>query len=887
MTVDAVASQPTAAAALPAVDPLPSPSASVSGSPTAIASAKPLPLPLGPPAPTVGPKPLPTPTPSIVPLPQPLPPERPTTLPAKPGTFTKAAPTYKITFAARWCPTYEDIRANKARNNIMESLQNLGPDTNYTSGEAVSVTKEDAAPQSACTPFADWLFQFGDGINGKTPGTNLSRVSNPGQTASTTSGVPELDAMGNATGRTIAGAVTVTLTQEQVNQANNHTLWIQGGTSGDPLGQATFPGQFGFGALRCANDNVNGDNVEFVSFTSSQRHVFCYYYSVKPPPAAGIIVIKKALSGIASSDVTFNFGGNTSYNPDGAFSLKGGQSVEFVRGATADTGFRWRVTEDIPADWRLAITCVSQGASRTELVGNNGVDIALVAGDKVTCTFTNAPNPPPNTLELGKFADGADGTFDYRVTSPSNTTIDSGRVSVRDGTITRIGTYNITTTGTYKVVETVPTSSNGTWALTQVRCQGATGTVVNATTASITVSALGARSGSYCVLVNTFTPNYGSLIIRSKTTGGAGGETQYQIDDAAVDPGAVPTSRHQKANNVVAEVFASAVPVTAADATTRLDPGAYQIQGLGPAATGDASWSLSGLDCTGGATSGLNRAEGRVTITVPARGNVVCDFTWAKAIPATLTLGKAEVLSGGARTSDVVIVAECDNSAQAALTVTPSQALPAFLPTPMTFTQNTRCVVRETSQGGNPADTTWQVVTPSGTLTGSGTTAVVSIKQADFPGGAYQVVFTNTYGAGIATPTPTATPEPSPSPTPSEPDGPDEREVQVPVKPPALPEVIDPDSPTVIWPEDLPTNAGQNIKAVVYCTTRIRLADAVRSLLVPMGDVRTCVVTRSKSGKLTLDVLAPGPVRVFLVQFAPRTADYERYLAVRTWVTTP
>jgi hypothetical protein len=39
---------------------------------------------------------------------------------------------YWVTIAARVCDAYTDIHANKARNNIQESLKDLGPDTPYT-----------------------------------------------------------------------------------------------------------------------------------------------------------------------------------------------------------------------------------------------------------------------------------------------------------------------------------------------------------------------------------------------------------------------------------------------------------------------------------------------------------------------------------------------------------------------------------------------------------------------------------------------------------------------------------------------------------------------------------------------------------------------------------
>ncbi|MFC6239237.1 hypothetical protein [Longivirga aurantiaca] len=51
-----------------------------------------------------------------------------------------------------------------------------------------------------------------------------------------------------------------------------------------------------FGALRCAIDNLNGDNVERIGFPQGSRHVFCYYNAVTPPPDAGTIVVRKQLA---------------------------------------------------------------------------------------------------------------------------------------------------------------------------------------------------------------------------------------------------------------------------------------------------------------------------------------------------------------------------------------------------------------------------------------------------------------------------------------------------------------------------------------------------------------------------------------------------------------
>ena len=90
-----------------------------------------------------------------------------------------ATPTYQVTFVSRVCPTYGDIMANRARNNIQESLRDLGKDTVYTSGQPISPALE-APNNPACVPLDDWQFTLGTGYTGKTPATDyLSTVTNP------------------------------------------------------------------------------------------------------------------------------------------------------------------------------------------------------------------------------------------------------------------------------------------------------------------------------------------------------------------------------------------------------------------------------------------------------------------------------------------------------------------------------------------------------------------------------------------------------------------------------------------------------------------------------------------------------------------------------------
>jgi hypothetical protein len=826
--------------------------------------------------------------------------------PAAAADDTTGGDTYSVTFVARTCPQYTDVRANRARNNLMESLQDLGPDTNYVSGQAVNPQKEDAAPQSACAPLTGWQFQSGTGITGKTPGTlNLSTVTGTSDSriVTTTASVPELDAGGNDTGRSIAGAVTVALTAEQVQQAQKRQFWVQGGTKANPLGlPPTFgPTQYGFAALRCANDNLNGDNVEFVNFTTTQRHVFCYYYAVQPPPDSGTIVIRKAVANPAEApDLTFDFGGNLSYNPGGAFALKRGQEITFIRGESSDVGFDWRATETVPDDWELtSVACVVTGSQQQSqwTTVTDGVDITLVAGETVTCTFTNTYDPPPpptDTLEIDKYAFGSSGTFGWTLTDPDDTEIGTGSVTVDNNEFGAMFSGEITEEGTYTLVEDLPTDPNGSWELTEVLCDGADAEIIGTDTAEITPDSISGLE-VYCILVNTFTPYTGALVIRSTTSGAAGGESTYEATPLAVTGIGDPVVYYQSANNT----SDGPPPVTATgDDTSALVPQSYVVTGFGPAASATGSWALTSLACEGGSLVGEpDLTLGRVIVIVPPQGTATCDFEWTLRPPATLDVTKAVVLAGGSRTGTVVIDVACDDGTAATLTVAASDGVPASLTPPLGFVGDTTCDVTETANGGSNVTTAWQVVRPEDTTTGSGGSTSVLVEHTLHPGGAYAVTITNTYGSGprpptpTPTPTPTVSPTPTPTPTPSPTPSPTvtptptpspTREPQRPVTPPRFPATIEPSVPTVVLPGTITTNAGRTLSSRVFCTP-LRKAIRAGSAEQPTGDIRPCQIRRTKKGRITVTVLVP-PVRVTLIQTAPGTAEFRPYRKVTTWV---
>jgi len=129
---------------------------------------------------------------------------------------------YFVTFVARSCPAYSDIFANKARNDILESLEDLGPDTQYgDSGQLVNPTAEGIPPQDVCTPLVGWEFTLGTGYESHAvtgPWGSLSIVTNPFPRAPivTEAQTPLLNQNALPVGKQqLAGAVTIELTSQE------------------------------------------------------------------------------------------------------------------------------------------------------------------------------------------------------------------------------------------------------------------------------------------------------------------------------------------------------------------------------------------------------------------------------------------------------------------------------------------------------------------------------------------------------------------------------------------------------------------------------------------------------------------------------------------------
>ena len=143
---------------------------------------------------------------------------------------------YSVTFAARQCTSYSDIFANRFRDDLMQTLQNVGPNSPYGPSDLVNPSFEDLSPQSNCTPLTGWEFTMGrlpDLAPLAGPWGSLTVVNDDFPPVTTEAHTDLLDQDGEPIGNDqIAGATTFELTKEQLDVANQGqwSLRLQGGT---------------------------------------------------------------------------------------------------------------------------------------------------------------------------------------------------------------------------------------------------------------------------------------------------------------------------------------------------------------------------------------------------------------------------------------------------------------------------------------------------------------------------------------------------------------------------------------------------------------------------------------------------------------------------------
>ncbi len=534
---------------------------------------------------------------------------------------------YYVTLVARQCDDYSDIMANRLRNDYQESLEDLGPDSVYRKGQSIDPDIEDANDPN-CTPLEGWAFSFGQGAGDPAHVDNLSVVGEPvSTTPKTQTSVPRLNSQAGDTGQRIAGAVTVELTKEQYRLSQisdwRSTLWLQGGSSSDPLNKADFGDYYVFGALRCSIDNQNADNVELVNFPQGQRHAFCYFYAAAPAPGSGDIVVRKELAGGATDDWTFSYSGNVTYDPSGRFDVNVDDGVgETTFHRAADTGEAWTFTEQEAEGWVFEdLTCESDNGQSQTTVTDRTASVMLAEGDTVTCTYTNE-RAAEGLGVYKRTVDGTGGPFEFDLESDDGTegigtaTTDTDLLPVQAGTVSGIGRTEPVT-----ITETLPSTTDaGHWRHQSVECNGE---LVDADVDGDTVSAnVPPRDGPMnCLFTNEYVPT-GSVTIVKTSQGGVGNFSFVVKESQPADLSSVP--RLERSLYRLYDVETSAEDDPASFTVDGVRTGEYTIVELNSELDGK-DWDLVDASCDAGGDSDYSNG---VTFSVTEdRPNVTCTFT--------------------------------------------------------------------------------------------------------------------------------------------------------------------------------------------------------------------------------------------------------------------
>lgn len=665
---------------------------------------------------------------------------------------------YKVTLVARVCPSFADIMANRSRNNIMESLQNVGVNSLYTTAPNTGAVRPEVeelpeSGQSACEPLNGWTFGMAQGTGGRDTGSfgSLSKVRSPYQSATTVASTPELDAFGNDTGRTISGAVTYNLTSTQVSGLSNRSSWVQGGVPGSPLnGNANIA----FGTLRCAIDNANADNIEWLGVTNGARHMYCYAYYVDTAEKSGTIVVRKVVPQ-GGAGVSFGFGGDLSFTQNGDFTLAAGGSQSFIRAA----GETWTVSENNPvAPFELTgLACTSNNS--LSLINTNlatrTASIRLGVADTVTCTYTNEAKPKAK-LTVYKVSNGALGTFGFDV-SKDSTSLYSGETTVSElGTETLVTSQPALAPGNYKITETsLPSTPGGNWDDPTISCVDSSGAAV-ATSGSVATGATITLNGdnTECIVVNNFYANAKVKIV-NKITGGTGA--------ISANANFVSTSRMSPDRDFNRTLTNTTWGDAGAQTTELafLPFGSYDITGAAPTNTATSTWELDSLDCVGGATYSIQDAN--VSLELDSSSNVateiMCTYVWKLTNLADVTINKISVGDTGTFTLTAAIGEEVSEG----VVTTASTGVAAQALTLLSIPENSSITLGESDMpsatdgewnSDNAGNPTWECSDSAGNP--------IAIDESN------QIVSTDLNITCTATNTFNLNPDPKPTPEPSE-----------------------------------------------------------------------------------------------------------------------
>ncbi len=399
---------------------------------------------------------------------------------------------------------------------------------------------------------------------------------------------------------------------------------------------------YGYAALRCATDAYNGDNVEKTYFPPSERHVFCYYYAVSPPPDSGTIIVNKQVAAGTNGSGTFRFNGSLSYgdtNGDGTndFQLTASAaqpgSQTFIRGEVGTGDAPWTFAEQPLAGWLPPSrpVCTSSNGTSTISFDPATQEVAVRLGglDTVTCTYTNS-RPVTGPVTIAKETVGGTGSFPFVVDVPApGTDVSTTVTTTAEQTPVSVVSGLQATPGQYNVSETLPAVTPvGTWEVDSAFCDGNTLPVTAAGQVRSVTFPIAQGQTADCLFTNRFTPG-GSIEIRKTTLGGTG-TFGYVVHKIYADPRSDPGTSYV----ATATTTQTGVPVTAtwlgppASNLVAEPPTSYVIEEQTPPISSAGSWRLVSVDCGGNAVTSSRTAAADATVTLdPAHPDAVCSFT--------------------------------------------------------------------------------------------------------------------------------------------------------------------------------------------------------------------------------------------------------------------
>ncbi|GAA2367622.1 prealbumin-like fold domain-containing protein [Dactylosporangium salmoneum] len=590
---------------------------------------------------------------------------------------------YQITFVARACQNYQSVMGNRVRDDHAENAAPVGIDSAYRDGEEVDPAVE-AANSSGCAALNGWQFALGSGQEKKGALSNVTTAATG--SGPTAAAVPLLDRTGNKTGKTIDGAVTVVLTDEQAKLAARHQLWAQGGTPGDPLMSGAQSGQagYGFGALRCALDGHSGGNVQWIGFPSGARHVFCFAYYVKGAQPTGTLVVRARTTRAPGYPQLFAFDASPSYAADHRVVVDTATDATFVRSSGGRPG---TVVAHPPAGWTLAdLGCAKSGAGQsltTTDVPSGQATVTLAPGETVTCTFTFDPPPSPAGMTLRLYSDSPGGAWSLAVADPaggsprqlSATAAGDGSAAVATGS-----DLSLLLPGAYAVTLTPPAGDAAAWKLAGAGC-GDKELKPDNMTVTVTVTT---DAPADCAL--RVSRKAGALELRGVTVGGTG----------AASFAVTPRTQGVPGWSGVATTTGLGIAALAqGDVPGALPFGEYLVTPVPPVSTVDGSWRLSSFACDPGEAQDMPNVGADVVPLSAGAASAKCTATYIFEPARQLQVTVRFAGNVGGRAGAVVLDIDCEDGSTGRVVLAADDNGEAQLPTPLGFLGPTKCTVQQ------------------------------------------------------------------------------------------------------------------------------------------------------------------------------------------------